>query len=66
MVKIISARIVEGNIVPETALPPAESIRSVSVVVEIADPEDKGAKESTLPRLLGLLKGSEISEEHYV
>ncbi|HOB74781.1 MAG TPA: hypothetical protein PKG54_09660 [Phycisphaerae bacterium] len=66
MVKVIPARISEGNVVPKTPLPSAESIRSIFIVVELADPEESEKRESTLPRMLGLLKGADVSEEDYV
>ncbi len=66
MVTVIPARITDGNVVPDTPLPPAESVRSVSVVIETADPQPEGKQESTLPRLLGLLKGTRVSPDDYV
>jgi hypothetical protein len=65
VVTVIPARITDGNVVPDAPLPPAENVRSVSVVVETTDPEQGAKKESTLPRLLGLLKDADISEDDY-
>lgn len=66
MVTVISARISDGNVVPDTPLPPADEVRSVSVIVETVDREPGTKRESTLPRLLGLLKGAMVSEGDYV
>jgi hypothetical protein len=57
MVKVIPARIENGQIVPEAPLPPSGEVRSVTIHVEVAEPVQKPPKESTLPRLLGILRG---------
>jgi hypothetical protein len=49
MIKVIPARMSNGHVVSEVPLPAAHEVRSVSIL--LAAPP----RESTLPRLLGIL-----------
>ena len=55
MVRLIPARIENGRVIPSEPLPEGAEVRSVTVLVEVVEPE-LTARESTLPRLLGILK----------
>lgn len=65
MVKVIPARIENGNVVPQTPLPDAGTVRSVSIVLDLAEPAP-ATRPSTLPRLLGILRDVGDPRQEYV
>ena len=66
MVKLVPARLENGAVVPEGPLPAASEVRSVSILLEVREPSVASGKESTLPRLLGILKvAPEDGREQY-
>ena len=65
MVKVIPARIENGHVVPEMPLPAAANVRSVSILVDVAEPPPI-RRESTLPRLLGILKDVGDPKQEYI
>ncbi len=54
MIKVIPARMSNGHVVSEVPLPAAHEVRSVSILLEMQEPAAP-PRESTLPRLLGIL-----------
>jgi hypothetical protein len=66
MVKVIPARLENGQVIPSEPLPEAGTVRNVSIVLEFAEPAGRPATGSTLPRLLGLLKPEEDLERSYL
>ncbi|MBY0523674.1 MAG: hypothetical protein K2R98_09750 [Gemmataceae bacterium] len=59
MVKVIPARIENGQVVPESPLPPTADVRSVSILVEIAEVKIEPVRGSFLARWAGVLNGYE-------
>jgi hypothetical protein len=66
VVKIIPARLENGQIVPSQPLPDRAMVRNVSIVLELNESAGRSPGESTLPRLLGLLKVDEDPEQAYI
>ena len=64
MVRIISAHLSGDQIVPDSPLPPKDKVRNVSIVFEV-DEELGTPRESTLSRLSGILKGSDVTIDDY-
>jgi hypothetical protein len=64
MVKIISAHIVEGRVVPDEPLPDPERVENVSILLSV---KEEKKKESVLPRVYGILKddGSDPIQEYH-
>ncbi|MBL8798930.1 MAG: hypothetical protein JNM56_33910 [Planctomycetia bacterium] len=54
MIKVIPARMSNGQVVSDAPLPAAHEVRSVSILLEMQEPAAP-PRESTLPRLLGIL-----------
>jgi len=65
MVKVIPARIENGHVVPEMPLPASADVRSVSILLDVAEPPRPARRESTLPRLLGILKDVGDPKQEY-
>jgi hypothetical protein len=57
MVKLIPARIENGHVVPEDSLPRAEVVRSVCILLEIAEPTQPADEPGHLLKWFGILKG---------
>jgi len=64
MVKVIPARIKNGQVIPDVALPPDVEIKQVSILVNVR--EKTPAEEGTiLSKLVGILKDVEDPREEY-
>lgn len=64
MVKVIPARIENGQVIPDVALPPDSEIQEVSILINLR--ERTSAKEGTIvSRLVGILKDVGYSREEY-
>jgi len=64
MVKVIPARIENGQVIPNVALPPEAEIQQVSILVDLR--ENPSAGEGTiLSKLVGILKDVEDPREEY-
>jgi hypothetical protein len=59
MVKLISGRIENGHVVPETPLPNSAEVRSVAVLLELEEPPPIAPEKSTFELLHGIAKGFE-------
>ena len=59
MVKIIPARLENGHVVPETALPPAAEIKGVCILLEITDAAIPKRDPRGLEKWFGVLKDYE-------
>jgi hypothetical protein len=64
MVKVIPARIKNGLVIPDVALPPDAEIQEVSILVNLREqaPAEEGA---ILSKLVGILKDVEDPREEY-
>ncbi len=66
MVKVIPAHIENGQVVADGPLPAKGDVRSVSIVLELAEASQTKPRDSTLPKLLGLLKDVGDPQKEYV
>jgi hypothetical protein len=64
MVKVIPARIENGQVIPDTALPPDAEIQKVTILVDLR--EKTPSQEGTIvSRLVGILKDVGDPREEY-
>lgn len=64
MLKVIPARIENGQVIPDVALPPDAEIQGVSILVNLR--EETLAKEGTIvSRLVGILKDVDDPRDEY-
>jgi hypothetical protein len=65
MIKVIPAHLENGHVVPDVPLPEASDIKSVRLLVELADADPVPSAGSIVDRLHGLLRDHDVSEQDY-